>query len=135
MESCLFCKIVNREIPSDFLYEDENVVAFLDIQPNNPGHTLVIPKKHFRNIFDIEENTLQELIVGVKKVAKAVKNGVKADGINIAMNNDPAAGQLVFHAHIHVIPRFRDDGYKHWPHKLYKEGEASIVTQKIKARL
>ena len=135
MKDCLFCKIVNKEIPSNFLYENENVVAFLDIQPNNPGHTLIVPKEHSRNIFDIKESTLRELIVGVKKMAKAVKGGVEADGINIAMNNEPAAGQFVFHAHIHIIPRFSDDGYKHWPHKLYKEGEASIVAEKIKAQL
>ncbi|MEK7661969.1 MAG: HIT family protein [Patescibacteria group bacterium] len=134
-ENCVFCKIIAGEIASTPVYEDEAVFAFLDINPNNPGHTLVVPKNHARNIFDIEESDMKELSARVKKIAKAVKEGVSADGINIAMNNEPAAGQLVFHAHIHVIPRFSNDGYKHWPQKSYKEGEAEIVAEKIKSHL
>ena len=114
------------------VYEDTAVFAFLDIKPNNPGHTLVVPKNHSRNIFDIDEKDLKELSARVKKISRAVKEGVSADGINIAMNNEPAAGQLVYHAHIHVIPRFVDDGYKHWPQKSYKDGEAEEVAGKIK---
>ncbi|MEK7558360.1 MAG: HIT family protein [Patescibacteria group bacterium] len=133
--SCIFCKIIQKEIPTDFIYEDESTVAFLDIKPNNPGHTLVVPKVHYKNIFDIDENALRELSLGIKKIASAVKKGVLADGINIIMNNDSAAGQLVFHAHIHIIPRFLNDGYRPWPGKEYKEGEASIVAKKIKANL
>ena len=133
--NCIFCKIIRREIPCDFLYEDEHVFVFLDIRPNNPGHTLVLPKKHYRNIFDIDNETLRELMVRIKKVAGAVKKGVKADGINIAMNNEPAAGQLVFHAHMHVIPRFANDGYRHWPQKSYQDGEAQVVAEKIKMEL
>ncbi|MDP3958175.1 MAG: HIT family protein, partial [bacterium] len=109
--------------------------AFLDIHPNNPGHTLIIPKHHAENIFDIEETSLCELMARVKKVAKAVKEGVKADGVNISMNNERAAGQIVPHAHFHVIPRFVGDGYTHWPQKSYKEGEAKKVADKIRAQL
>mgnify|MGYP001618117740 FL=1 len=134
-KNCIFCKIINKEIPCDFLYEDEYAVAFLDIKPNNPGHTLVVPKNHCQNIFDIDDNILRELLVRVKKLAHAVKMGTGADGINIVMNNEPAAGQLVFHAHIHVIPRFLSDGYKHWPGKPYAEGEMPAVAKKIKASL
>lgn len=135
MNDCIFCKIAKGEIPSEKIYEDEHAFAFLDIAPNNPGHTLVIPKTHSRNIFDINENDLRELSVRIKKVATAVKKGVEADGINISMNNEGAAGQIVFHAHIHVIPRFSDDGYKHWPKIEYKAGEAKRVAEKIKAHL
>src|SRR3989338_9064444 len=136
MKDCLFCKIVNKEIPSNFLYENENVVAFLDIKQNNPAHTLIVRKKHSRNIFDIKESTLRELIVGVKKMAKAVKGGVEADGINIAMNNEPAAGQLVFHAHIHIIPRFKNDGHEHWHGTPYKnDAEIKTVAENIVSKL
>jgi len=134
-ENCVFCKIITGEIGSTPVYEDDAVFAFLDIRPNNPGHTLVVPKNHYRNIFDIEDGDMKELSVRVKKIASAVKEGVSADGINIAMNNELAAGQLVFHAHIHVIPRFENDGYKHWSGKPYKDGEAEIVAEKIKKQI
>ncbi len=132
---CIFCKIIKGEIPSVKIYEDTNYLAFLDIQPNNPGHTLVVPKKHSRNIFDIESSDLLGLYEIVKKISAAVKNGVSADGINITMNNEPAAGQIVFHTHTHIIPRFKDDGYKHWGHKNYKEGEIEEVAKKIREKI
>jgi histidine triad (HIT) family protein len=105
---CLFCKIINREIPADIVYEDGNTLAFLDVKPNTPGHTLVIPKDHFENIYGIPDEALARLSISVKKVALAIKNGLDADGINIQMNNEAPAGQIVFHAHIHVIPRYVD---------------------------
>jgi len=135
MNDDLFLKIVKGEIPSHKIYEDEYTFAFLDIAPNNHGHTLVIPKERFKDIYDIPEETLCRVMNAVKKVSVAVKKATNADGINIAMNNEPAAGQIVLHAHIHVIPRFKDDGYKHWGKKEYKEGEAEKVAEKIRAEL
>ena len=132
---CIFCKIVKREIPCDFIYENEDVFVFLDIKPLHPGHVLVLPKKHFRNIFDIEDKILSEVTLIVKKMSKAVKEAVKADGINIAVNNEPAAGQLVFHSHFHVMPRYFNDGFKHWVGTTYKEGEAKITAEKIKKEI
>lgn len=131
---CLFCKIAKGDIPSEKVYEDGETFAFLDIHPVNPGHTLVIPKAHARNIFDIDAQAFSELMKRAKAISKAVKEGLGADGVNLAMNNDAAAGQLVFHAHIHVIPRFSDDGFKHWPGKEYKEGEAKEVAEKIRSQ-
>ena len=132
---CVFCKIVNKEIPGSIVYEDEKHLAFLDIGPVNPGHTLVIPKKHAINIFDIEEADLKELIAVVKKVATAVLKGVEAHGVNVSMNNGKIAGQLVNHIHFHIIPRFQGDGFKHWPHSKYKSGQADEVVKRIKKQL
>ncbi len=110
-------------------------MAFLDIRPNNPGHTLVVPKDHFENIYTTPDETLARTILSAKKVAVAIKNSLDADGINIGMNNEEAAGQVIFHTHIHIIPRYKTDGFKHWPQKEYKEGEAETIAEKIKNEL
>lgn len=105
-EDCIFCRIVRKEAPESYIYEDEKVVAFLDIRPSNEGHTLVIPKRHFKNIYEIPEETIAHLFKIVKKVAIAVKKSVNAEGITIAQQNERAAGQDVFHLHVHIIPRY-----------------------------
>ena len=136
MNDCIFCKIVKGEIPCNKIYEDIDVLAFLDIAPVNAGHALVIPKKHFVNIYETPEETLLEMIKAVKKISHAIKTGLKADGINVTMNNDPAAGQVVFHSHIHIIPRIANDGFGLWHGKrLYKEGEKEMVVNKIIASI
>lgn len=122
-ENCVFCKIVEGSIPAKKVYEDAETVAFLDISPIQHGHTLVIPKDHFENIYTLPAETWLRLQMTVQKVALAVKQATDADGINIAMNNESAAGQEVPHAHIHVIPRFNEDGLSHWPHIAYKSPE------------
>lgn len=131
MEDCLFCKIIKGEIPCSKIYEDENILAFLDIGPVNKGHTLIVPKKHSTNIFDIENEELMQIMKVVKKLAPAVKKAVNADGLNIAQNNGKAAGQIVMHTHTHIIPRYLDDGFKHWPNKKYDDGEIDIYKKKI----
>ena len=131
---CVFCKIVSGAIPAVKIYEDDETLAFLDIQPVNPGHALVIPKDHFENIYDIPAEAWLRVALAAQKVALAVKNGMSADGINLGMNNESAAGQLVPHAHIHVIPRINEDGFKHWGHNLYKDNDEMTETaEKIKA--
>jgi len=132
---CLFCKIINGEILSIRVYEDEFSFAFLDINPVNPGHTLLAPKEHSRNIFDIEEDTLKNLMPTLQKVMKAVKEGTNADGVNIHVNNEPVAGQVVFHTHFHIIPRFEGDEVKMWRGKPYKNAEMEEVAEKIKSNL
>ncbi len=109
MNDCLFCKIVSGEIPCNKIYEDENFLAFLDINPVNKGHILVIPKKHSKNILEIDSKTIENLIVVVKKLSKKIKKTLKADGINIIINNELEAGQIIFHTHVHIIPRFAGD--------------------------
>lgn len=132
-ESNIFQKIINGEIPCTKIYEDTDVLAFLDIHPNNLGHTLVIPKKHSKNIFDIETEDLEKIIVVAQKVAKAIKSGLGADGVKITINNN--IGQDVFHTHIHVIPRFENDGWQTGRHLSYKEGEAEKVAEKIRSNI
>lgn len=132
MPDCIFCKIIKKEIPADVIYENENCLAFLDITPINPGHVLLIPKKHYENLYDLPDKELTQLAPIIKKLAIAVKKGVNADGINIGMNNERPAGQLVPHAHFHIMPRFLSDGYRHWRGAPYKEGESSQIAEKIK---
>ncbi len=135
-KDCLFCKIIRGEIPSAKVYEDEHSFAFLDINPVNPGHALLVPRKHFADLHETSDETLKELAPTIKKLATAVKKAVSADGVNIGMNNGSAAGQLIFHAHFHVIPRFAEDGHKHWRGKRqYKDGEMAQVAEKIKTCL
>lgn len=132
---CLFCKIVAGEVPVEKVYEDEDILAFLDIKPINPGHTLIIPKEHYENIFDAPEAVFEKMATGTKKMALALKIGLNADNINIGMNNGPFAGQLVPHAHIHVMPRHEGDGYEAWHGKHYQEGVMKEIADKIKNAL
>lgn len=122
-EDTIFSKIIKGEIPSTKIYEDDNVFAFLDIQPNNFGHTLVVPKNASKNIYEMDEEDIKNLFISVKKIAIAVKKGTNATGINIAMNNEPDAGQEVFHSHVHIIPRFPNDGFHHGRHLKYESDE------------
>lgn len=131
-QDCIFCKIINNEIPSDQVAENEHALAFLDIAPVNAGHTLVITKKHYANLEETPLNELNSLMALVKSVGLAVKEGLAYDGYNVGLNNDPVAGQIIPHLHFHVMPRKSDDGLKLWPQRQYAEGEASQVAQKIK---
>lgn len=132
MSSCIFCKIIKGEIPCTKIYEDDKFLAFLDIAPVNFGHTLIIPKKHFKDILDIPDEVLSELIVVGKKLGKALIESLGAEGFNLTTNNGEAAGQIVFHTHFHIIPRRLDDGLTHWGKRKYKEGQIEEVAKKIK---
>lgn len=132
MTDCLFCKIIAGEIPCTKVYEDEDILAFLDINPVNIGHTLVIPKEHFANIYETPSDVLAKIMDTAKTLSIATKTALSADGINIEMNNDPIAGQVIFHTHLHVIPRFESDGFRHWKGaRGYNEGEAAEIAKKI----
>ena len=132
MENCIFCKIVSGELPSYKVYENKYTLAFLDINPVGLGHVLVISKKHYPSIEDTPEEELCEIIKTVKKVGKALKQGLGVEGYNVLKNNDPVAGQIIPHNHFHLIPRKEGDGLHLWPQKKYKEGEAEEVLKKIK---
>ncbi len=134
-DDCIFCKITGNQIPSSKILENGKVVAFLDINPVNKGHALVVPKEHFKTLLEAPDGTLTEMMVAAKRIAKSMRKAIKADGINLGMNNFPAAGQEVMHAHIHVIPRFENDGLQHWPAKKYDEGEMEQLREKISALL
>lgn len=116
MEDCIFCKIANKEIPADIIHEDEHSVSFLDLRPVNKGHALVIPKKHFNDLLETDDEDLAFLISEVKKIGQAVMSATGATGFNLGVNTRSAAGQVVFHTHFHVIPRYENDGLKMWPH-------------------
>lgn len=134
-EETIFDKIIRKEIPAEVVYENDTTLAFLDIAPNNPGHTLVIPKVPSRNIFDISQESWAQVMETVRTLAPKIKEAVGADAINLMMNNEPEAGQMVFHTHVHIIPRFTGDGYEHWGSKPYAEGELADVAQKIRTTL
>ncbi len=129
---CIFCKIVAGELPSHRIYEDADTLAFLDINPINPGHTLVIPKAHKVDLFDTEDDDWTALSSSVRIVAHKIEEALAPDGINIAMNNRAPAGQVVFHAHVHVIPRKEGDGYKPWHGKPYTKGEAIQILKRLR---
>ncbi|MCX6714144.1 MAG: HIT family protein [Candidatus Vogelbacteria bacterium] len=126
---CLFCKIIAGEIPCYKVYEDDKWLAFLDINPINLGHTLLLPKKHHRNLFDLPEDLLGEMGVILQKLSLVIKEATQADGINIGWNNESAAGQLVFHSHTHIMPRFEGDGFTHWKGKGGETKEDFEATQ------
>ena len=107
---CVFCGIVKKEIPARIVYEDEKVMAFLDINPVSKGHTLVIPKEHHEDIMEMPDEILGSVVSVVKKVSAALKKALGADGINILQSNGSVAGQVIKHVHFHVIPRFEGDG-------------------------
>ena len=113
-KDCLFCKFVKKELPCKIVFENKKVMAFLDINPAGKlqGHTLIIPKKHFEQLEEIEEEYLVEIIKTAKKLAKAIKKASGAEGINLVQNNGKAAGQAIMHAHFHIVPRKHADGIR-----------------------
>jgi histidine triad (HIT) family protein len=135
MNDCIFCKIIAGEIPSEKIYENEHAYAFLDIKPINPGHILLIPKHHAKNLYEMPDDDLAHLAPLLKKLARAAKDAMNAEGINIVMNNEIVAGQLVSHAHFHIIPRHQGDGHEHWKGTPYKENEIKAIGEKIKNNL
>jgi histidine triad (HIT) family protein len=124
-DSNIFAKILKGEIPSYKVYEDEHVVAFMDVMPQAPGHILVLPKKPSRNLLDADPETLSHLILVVQKVANAVRDAFDADGIYVAQFNEAPAGQTVFHLHFHVIPRHEGTALK--PHSGKMEDGAVLA--------
>ena len=107
--NCIFCKIANGEIPSTTLYEDEDFRVILDLGPATRGHALLLPKNHFANLFELDDETAQKAILVAKKMAGKMKAALGADGFNLVQNNGEAAGQTVFHFHMHLIPRYETD--------------------------
>ena len=103
-ESCEFCRIIRREAAASRVYDDEQVVVFLSNHPVNPGHTLIVPKKHYENIYEVPDEEISHIFKISKKIASAVKKAVNAEGIRIIQNNGEAAGQVITHFHVHVIP-------------------------------
>lgn len=109
-ENCIFCKIANGEIPSKSIYEDEDFNVILDLGPATRGHALILPKEHAASLFELPDETAQKVMVLAKKLGKQMMKNLKADGFNLVQNNGEAAGQTVHHFHLHLIPRYQNDG-------------------------
>ncbi|MCH5270574.1 MAG: HIT family protein [Lachnospiraceae bacterium] len=120
-DDCIFCKIANGEIPSKSLYEDDNFRVILDLGPATKGHALILPKEHYANLYELPENTAAEAMKLAKTMAGKMTAKLHADGFNLVQNNGEAAGQTVMHFHLHLIPRYENDGQ----HILWKPGTAS----------
>lgn len=127
-EDCIFCKIIKGEIPSTKIYEDDKVLAFLDINPISQGHTVVIPKLHAKNLFDFPDESFDYFFKRLKEIAVMIKKNLKADGMNILQNNERAAGQVVDHIHFHIIPRWHGDGL----FKSVFKKKIDITTEELK---
>ncbi|MDE0185491.1 MAG: HIT family protein [Candidatus Poribacteria bacterium] len=106
---CIFCAIAGNAIPATKVYEEDQILAFMDINPANPGHLLVIPKRHYRNIFDIDAETAGKIMQVGTQLASAIKTALNPDGLNLLQSSESAAFQTVFHFHLHLIPRWEDD--------------------------
>lgn len=131
MNDCIFCKIISNDIPSYKIYEDEHVIAFLDISQATPGHTLVIPKVHIRDIFELDEHLAAHCFAVATKLAKHIVPLVGATGVNIVNNSHEVAGQAVFHFHAHIVPRFdaTNDGYNaHWHNNMHEYNQEQLQT-------
>ena len=132
VEDCIFCKMVDGQIPVTKIYEDDFALSFLDIGPLSDGHTLLIPKEHFEKLDECRPELLGQVASRLGKIAKAVCSAVQAEGYNVLCNNGRSAGQLVNHMHFHIIPRNANDGvFSRWVSYQYKEGMASEITAKI----
>jgi histidine triad (HIT) family protein len=136
MDGCVFCKMVAGEIPVTRVYEDEAILAFLDIGPISDGHTLVIPKQHCTMVHECDPEVLAEVSARLGRIAEAVMTATEADGYNVLSNNGAAAGQVVEHLHFHVIPRkIGDRVFTQWPSYKYGRGQAEDIAGRIRSHL
>lgn len=120
--NCIFCKIANGEIPSTTLYEDDSFRVIFDIAPASFGHAIILPKNHAKDIFELSNEDASKIFIVAKKIATGLKEVLNCDGVNILQNNGEIAGQTVFHLHVHVIPRYKDDTVN----ITWKPGEANV---------
>lgn len=132
MENCIFCKIINNEFPSYKVYEDEDVLAIIPKDVEVYGHTLVIPKKHYENIFDIDEETLHKLSSVVKKLSLQYQNTLWATWVNILHASGKDAQQTVFHFHFHIFPRFKDDGLNTRPKLTHLAEDKDLMLKRLR---
>jgi histidine triad (HIT) family protein len=139
-EDCIFCKIIRKEAPANFVYEDDQVVAFLTNRPVNEGHTLVVPRKHHENIYEVPDEEIAYLFKTAKHIAVAVRDAMGAEGIRVVQNNGCAAGQVIFHFHVHIIPMKPHEGFTHGiAYRDHSQGRMTealeLDSQKIKQKL
>lgn len=132
---CIFCKIISGDIPGYKVYEDEKIIAFFDILPISPGHTIIVPKNHVPDVEGLSEDEMTAMSLAVKKIGNAVLNGLDVKGYSVFLDNKSAANQHVPHVHFHLVPRAEGDGLERWPQSGYGEGEAEHCLSKITQHL
>jgi histidine triad (HIT) family protein len=136
MAQCVFCRIISGDLPAARLMESDQVLSFMDINPVNPGHALVVPKRHVRSLLDLQEEELHAAMSAVKRVARAVMEATDSPAFNVFQSDGEAAGQVIGHVHFHVIPRHPDDGLpRGWRQLRYTEGEMDALQAAIRSRL
>ena len=136
VQECIFCKIASGQIPALKLFEDDVIVAFLDIGPISQGHTLVMPREHVERVHSCPPKLLGDIWTRLGRIAGAVTSAMDSDGYNVLCNNGRAAGQVVEHLHFHIIPRRTGDGvFTQWPSFKYPQGKAETIAEKIKSQL
>ena len=134
-DDCIFCKLANGDIPTNALYEDDIVKAIFDLSPASMGHIIIMPKEHFDNLYSIDEETAAHVFKVATRLAKAIKEALNCDGMNILQNNEEIAGQTVFHFHMHIIPRYLGDNVKFsWNQGKISEDEIKDLKKKIQNR-
>jgi len=132
MDNCIFCKIANGEIPSNTLYEDDDFRVILDIEPATKGHALILPKKHFANLYEIDDERASKVLLVAKQMATKMQKALNCDGLNVLQNNGVMAGQTVFHFHMHLVPRYEnDDAGLDMPNKKAADYDLKEVAAKI----
>lgn len=135
-ENCIFCKIIAGEIPSNTIYEDDEFKVILDAGPATKGHALILPKEHYADLYQIDENVAADAIKLAKRLAIRMEEKLKCDGVNLEQNNREVAGQSVFHFHMHVIPRYKDDPDNDkilpWVHKTFSQEEMAEIRDALK---
>lgn len=132
--NCIFCKLANGDIPTNSIYEDDDFKVILDADPATKGHALILPKNHFANLLEADDDVLAKALPIAKRIANRMKEQLNCAGVNIVQNNGEAAGQTVNHLHIHVIPRYEDDPDKTicgWSHQSFSEAEIKDVVSKL----
>lgn len=130
--NCIFCKIIDKEINSNILYEDNDFQVILDSAPATYGHAILLTKKHYKNFFELDEETAKKLLPVAKKVSKAMKKVLNCSGFNLLQNNGELAGQTVFHFHLHLIPRYEGDGVDfRWKPNKFDDEEIAKMTREI----
>ncbi len=135
-ENCIFCKIIDGQIPCFKLFEDENTLAFMDINPVHPGHALIIPKQHAANLFEVSTEALLNTVGSAQMIARAVQRALSPDGMNLLQCNGEAAAQSVMHFHVHVLPRQADDNVPmNWNPQPGDMDEIGRVAEQIRAQL
>lgn len=131
-DDCIFCKLANGIIPTNSIYEDDDFKVILDASPAAKGHALILPKEHFDNLYETDDAVAEKILPLAKKIAKQMKEKLHCDGVNVLQNNEVAAGQTVFHLHVHVIPRTTgDDAILEWNHLELSDEEMKEIKDKL----